>query len=178
MCHPTCQQQEKTTIFAVWKKKKSIGYFLTQTPKSPSKIIKRKSSRTSIPVIWVSKNSRKGWKHCGYITIEFKRKPKTQTHYYKNFLDQLETVLDYGIIVFGEQTAQQFKDGIMARIMMLPAFSHANPKNRFVKSSKRKTYRYIIYEKYFVIYSVTKSTIRVISTIHQAINPKTVKRIK
>lgn len=96
----------------------------------------------------------------------------------KNFLDQLETVLDYGIIVFGEQTAQQFKDGIMARIMMLPAFSHANPKNRFVKSSKRKTYRYIIYEKYFVIYSVTKSTIRVISIIHQAINPKTVKRIK
>lgn len=96
----------------------------------------------------------------------------------KNFLDELETVLDNSTMVFGERVAQQFREGLMERIVILPTFPHANPKNRFMKSSKRKTYRYIIYEKYFVIYSVTKSTIRVISIIHQAINPKTVKRIK
>ena len=96
----------------------------------------------------------------------------------KNFLDELETVLDFSLLVFGEKTAQQFKEGIISRIMVLPSFPHANPKNRFVISSKRKTYRYIIYEKYFVIYSVTKSTIRVISIIHQAINPKTIRKIK
>ena len=96
----------------------------------------------------------------------------------KNFLDELEAVLGYGYLVFGERTAQQFKEGIMSRITALPNFPHANPKNRFVKSSKGKTYRYIIYEKYYVVYSVTKSTIRVISIIHQAINPKTIRRIK
>ena len=66
----------------------------------------------------------------------------------------------------------------MERIMILPSFPHANPKNRFVNSSKKKTYRFIVYEKYFVIYSVTKSTIRVISIIHQTINPKTIEKIK
>lgn len=96
----------------------------------------------------------------------------------KNFLDELETVLSYGIMVFGEQTTQQFKEDLMTRIVALPAFPHANPKNRFLISTKRKTYRYIIYEKYFVIYSVSKSTIRVISIIHQAINPKTIRKIK
>ena len=93
-------------------------------------------------------------------------------------MDELEAVLDYSLWVWGEQTAQQFMEGLMARIMILPVFPHANPKNRFVKSSKRKTYRYIVYEKYFVIYSVTKSTIRVISIIHQAINPRTIRKIK
>jgi len=96
----------------------------------------------------------------------------------KNFLDELETVLNYGIMVFGKQTTQQFKEDLMTRIVTLPAFPHTNPKNRFVKSSKKKTYRYILYEKYYVIYSVTKSTIRVISIIHQAINPKAISKIK
>ena len=95
-----------------------------------------------------------------------------------NFKDELEAVLDYSLWVFGEKTTQQFIEGLMARIMILPDFPHANPKNRFIKSSKRKTCRYIIYEKYFVFYSVTKSTIRVISIIHQAINPKTIRKIK
>lgn len=96
----------------------------------------------------------------------------------KNFLDELEAVLSYGLMVFGERTAQQFKEGIMTQIMALPFFPHAHPKNRFVKSSSRKTYRYIIYKKYYVIYSVTKSTIKVISIIHQAINPKTIRKTK
>ena len=96
----------------------------------------------------------------------------------KKFLDELEAVLCYGLMVFGKRAAQQFKEGIMTQIMALPFFPHAHPMNRFVKSSTRKTYRYIIYEKYYVIYSVTKSTIRVISIIHQAISPKTIRKIK
>lgn len=96
----------------------------------------------------------------------------------KNFLNELEAVLSYSCLAFGERAALKFDEGLMARIMNLPVFPHANPKNRFVKSSKKKTYRYILYEKYYVIYSVTKSTIRVISIIHQAITPKAISKIK
>jgi len=46
-----------------------------------------------------------------------------------------------------------------------------NPKNRFVESTERKTYRNIIIEKYIVLYAVTKSTIYVIDIIHSAKNP-------
>lgn len=35
---------------------------------------------------------------------------------------------------------------------------HANPKSRFVESTERKVYRNIVYEKYYVVYSVTKTT--------------------
>lgn len=55
---------------------------------------------------------------------------------------------------------------------------HANPKSRFVESTERKVYRNIIYEKYYVVYSITKTTIRVISIVHQATNPKKLSKIK
>ena len=96
----------------------------------------------------------------------------------KNFLKDFETVLAYGSAVFGEQVAQKFKKEVLSCIKTLPSFPHANPLNRFVESSENKAYRYIIYEKYYVIYSVTKSTIRVISIIHQAVSPKTIRKIK
>lgn len=47
----------------------------------------------------------------------------------------------------------------------------ANPQNRFIKNTEKKTYRSIIVEKYIVLYAVTKSTIYVIDIIHSAKNP-------
>ena len=96
----------------------------------------------------------------------------------KNFLKDFETVLAYGSSVFGDTVSQKFKKEILSRIKALPAFPHANPINRFLESTDKKTYRYILYENYYVIYSVTKSTVRVISIIHQAVNPKTIRKIR
>lgn len=96
----------------------------------------------------------------------------------ENFLDELKTILIYGQTVFGENTDEKFKNGVISRINALPHFPHANPKNRFVESTERKVYRNIIYEKYYVVYSVTKTTIRVISIVHQATNPKKLNKIK
>lgn len=84
----------------------------------------------------------------------------------------------YGQTVFGDKVADKFLKGILGRIYSLPSMPHANPKNRFVESTERKVYRYIVFEKYYVVYSVTKTTIRVISIIHQATNPKTLSKIK
>ena len=96
----------------------------------------------------------------------------------ENFLSELETVIIYGQTVFGDKTAEKFLKGIKERILALPKMPHANPKNRFVESTDRKVYRNIIYEKYYVVYSVTKTTIRVISIVHQATNPKKLSKIK
>ena len=96
----------------------------------------------------------------------------------ENFLKELETVILYGHTVFGDTTAKKIQNGILGRIFALPLMPHANPKSRFVDSTERKVYRNIIYEKYYVVYSVTKTTIRVISIVHQATNPKKLSKIK
>ena len=57
------------------------------------------------------------------------------------------------------------------KVARLPFMPGANPKNRFVESTERKTYRNIIVERYIVLYVVTKSTIYVIDIIHSARNP-------
>lgn len=112
----------------------------------------------------------------GKHIISHQQKPKLVVT--ENFLKELETVIMYGYTVFGDNTAKKFKNGLLERIFALPLIPHANPKSRFVESSERKTYRNIIYEKYYVVYSVTKTTIRVISIVHQATNPKTLSKIK
>lgn len=96
----------------------------------------------------------------------------------KNFLKELETVFLYGHTVFGDTIAKKFQNDVLGRIYALPSMPHANPKNRFVESTEKKIYRNIIYEKYYVVYSVTKTTIRVISIVHQATNPKKLSKIK
>ena len=96
----------------------------------------------------------------------------------ENFLKELETVVMYGHTIFGENTAKKFLNGVLGRVFALPSMPHANPKSRFVESTERKVYRNIIYEKYYVVYSVTKTTIRVISIVHQATNPKKLSKIK
>lgn len=96
----------------------------------------------------------------------------------ENFLKELETVIIYGQTVFGDEVSRKFLKGLMDRIFALPSMPYSNPLDRFVESTERKVYRTIIYEKYYVIYSITKTTIRVISIIHQATNPKKLSKIK
>ena len=114
----------------------------------------------------------------GRKQIAQKRQQKYKLVVTENFFHELKTMLIYGQTVFGENTAEKFKNGVISHINALPHFPHANPKNRFVESTERKVYRNIIYEKYYVVYSVTKTTIRVISIVHQATNPKKLSKIK
>ena len=79
-----------------------------------------------------------------HITSKRQQKPKLVVT--ENFLDELKTVLIYGQTVFGENTAEKFKNDVISRINALPHFPHANPKSRFIKSTERKVYRNIVYE--------------------------------
>ena len=96
----------------------------------------------------------------------------------ENFLNELSTVLIYGETVFGKDAAERFFSEVMARIEALPFFPDANPINRFVKSTETKTYRYIVHSSYYIVYSVSKTTIRVISIIHQSSSPKKIRKKK
>lgn len=80
--------------------------------------------------------------------------------------------------MFGEKVAEQFHNGLMSRITALPSFPKANPKYRFVPSTEKKEYRVIVYKKFYVVYSVTSRTIKVLTIIHQATNPKKLSKIK
>jgi plasmid stabilization system protein ParE len=112
----------------------------------------------------------------GKYMISGQQKPKLVVT--QNFLKELETVIIYDQTVFGDKVCEKFRKGVITRILALPSMPHANPINRFVESTERKVYRTIIYEKYYVIYSVTKTKIRVISIVHQATNPKKLSKIK
>lgn len=96
----------------------------------------------------------------------------------KRFFDNLHTIEMYGATLFGEKIAEQFHKGIMARITVLPSLPKSNPKYRFVPSTDKKEYRVILYKKFYVVYSVTSRTIKVLTIIHQATNPKTLSKIK
>ena len=96
----------------------------------------------------------------------------------KRFFDNLHTIEIYGATLFGESVAEQFHKGIMARITALPSLPKSNPKFRFVPSTEKKEYRAILYKKFYVVYSVTSRTIKVLTIIHQATNPKKLSKIK
>lgn len=90
---------------------------------------------------------------------------------------QMAAVLSYGIEQFGARAAYDFYTRVMNSIIALPSMPDVHPKNRFIESSERKTYRNILIEKYAVLYSVTSRTIRVLTIYHQAINPQKIKQI-
>ena len=107
-----------------------------------------------------------------------KHPTKPQLLIQKRFFDNLHTIEMYGATLFGEKIAEQFHKGIMARITTLPSLPKANPKFRFVPSTEKKEYRASPYKRFYVVYSVTSRTIKVLTIIHQATNPKSLSKIK
>jgi plasmid stabilization system protein ParE len=89
----------------------------------------------------------------------------------------LKDVVLYSIEMFGERLSREFIVKIESKVACLPLMPDAYPKNRFVESTKQKTYRNIILGKYIVLYAVTKSTIYVIDIIHSARNPVIIPKI-
>ena len=105
-----------------------------------------------------------------------KKRPKTlkiSTDYHKHLKD----VALYGTEMFGEHVSLTFITAIEEKVARLPFMPDANPKNRFIESTERKTYRNIIVGKYIVLYAVTKSTVFVIDIIHSAKNPVRIPQI-
>jgi len=108
-----------------------------------------------------------------FVKKEHPKKLKISNDYHKHLKD----VALYGVEMFGERVSREFIAKIEAKVAYLPFMPDIHPKNRFVESTERKTYRNIIVEKYIVLYAVTKSTIYVIDIIHSAKNPAQIPKI-
>ena len=88
------------------------------------------------------------------------------------FIINLARVKNYGEDLFGKTVSDKFVKEIRQKVSFLSKQPNANPKNRFLESTEKKTYRNIIHKSYCVLYSVTASTIDVIDIYHSARNPE------
>jgi len=88
------------------------------------------------------------------------------------FIINLARVKNYGEELFGKTVSDKFVKEIRQKVAFLSKQPDANPKNRFLESTEKKTYRNIIHKSYCVLYSVTASTIDVIDIYHSARNPE------
>jgi len=93
------------------------------------------------------------------------------------FIINLARVKNYGEELFGKTVSEKFVKEIRQKIAFLNKQPDANPKNRFLESTEKKTYRNIIHKSYIVLYSVTSSTIDVIDIYHSARNPEHIQSI-
>ena len=94
-------------------------------------------------------------------------------HFYDNFYD----VLEYTTKTFGKNVAKKFKDKAQTSIKKLPKLYDIYPKNRFLLSTKEKTYRNIILNSYYIVFSVTDNCITVLDIIYQGRDPNTIVKI-
>ena len=109
---------------------------------------------------------------------EIKAKSKRRFVVTRRFKAKLNEIQEVGYQLFGKNVAVSFREKILERIVLVKEFPEKYPLSRFIPSTEKKQYRYIIFEKNYVIYSVTKTTIRIITIIHQATNPETIGKIR
>lgn len=109
---------------------------------------------------------------------KIKANPKRRFVVTRRFKDKLNEVQEVGYQLFGKNVAISFREKILERVVLVKEFPEMYPVCRFINSSEKKTYRNIIFEKYYVVYSVSKTTIRIITIIHQATDPKTIGKIR
>lgn len=109
---------------------------------------------------------------------EIKAKSERQFVVTRHFKTKLNEIQEVGYQLFGKNVAVSFREKILERVVLVKEFPEMYPLSRFIPSTEKKQYRNIIFEKYYVVYSVTKTTIRVITIIHQSTNPKTIGKIR
>lgn len=109
---------------------------------------------------------------------EIKAKSERRFVVTRRFKTKLNEIQEVGYQLFGKNVAVSFREKILERVVLVKEFPEMYPLSRFIPSTEKKQYRNIIFEKYYVVYSVTKTTIRIITIIHQATNPKTIEKIK
>jgi len=93
------------------------------------------------------------------------------------FVSNLERIKNYGEELFGKTVSNKLVEEIRQKIALLNKQPNANPKNRFLESTEKKTYRNIIHKNYCILYSVTGSIIDVIDIYHSARNPEYVQSL-
>ena len=113
----------------------------------------------------------------GTGTPEIKAKPNRRFVVTRRFKTKLNEIQEVGYQLFGKNVAISFREKILERVVLVKEFPELYPLSRFIPSTEKKQYRNIVFEKYYVIYSVTKTTIRIITIIHQATDPKTISQI-
>jgi plasmid stabilization system protein ParE len=91
------------------------------------------------------------------------------------YTKKLIEIAEYGYEMFGAKVSDNLISKIENKVMVLPMMPDVHPKNRFIESTDKKTYRNILVEKYAILYSVTTRTIHVITIYHTATNPETIK---
>ena len=96
----------------------------------------------------------------------------------KRFKERMNEIQEVVFQLFGESVAIAFREKIFERTLLVKEFPEMYPICPFIESNIEKQYRNIIFEKYYVVYSVTKTTIRIITIIHQATDPKTISKIR
>lgn len=114
----------------------------------------------------------------GTGTPEISTKSKRRFVVTRRFMAKLNEIQELGYLLFGKDVAVSFREKILERVVLVREFPEMYPVCRFINSSEKKTYRNIIFEKYYVIYSVSKTTIRIITIIHQATDPKIIGKIR
>lgn len=114
----------------------------------------------------------------GTGTPEIKAKSERRFVVTRRFKTKLNEIQEVGYQLFGKNVAVSFREKILERGVLVREFAEMYPLSRFIPSTEKKQYRNIIFEKYYVIYSVTKTTIRIITIIHQATNPKIIGKIR
>ena len=93
------------------------------------------------------------------------------------FVASLERVKNYGEEMFGKTVSDRFISEIRRKISLLNQQPDIHPKNRFIESTEKKTYRNIIHESYYILYSVTSTIIDIIEIYHSARSPEYVKTL-
>ena len=96
----------------------------------------------------------------------------------KRFQVKMNEIQEIGYNLFGEAVAISFREKIFERILLVQRFPEMYPICPFIESTSDKQYRNIIFKKFYVIYSVTKTTIRIITIIHQSTNPEIISEIR
>jgi plasmid stabilization system protein ParE len=105
--------------------------------------------------------------------IKMPRQPKARKIIISTeFVINLARIRNYGEELFGKTVSNKFVREIRKKIALLSKFPDANPKNRFLESTEKKTYRNINHKSYCILYSVTASAIHVIDIYHSARSPK------
>lgn len=109
---------------------------------------------------------------------EIKTNPERRFVVTRRFKTKLNEIQEVGYQLFGKNVAISFREKILERVILVKEFPEMYPLSRFIPSTEKKQYRNIVFEKYYVVYSVTRTTIRIITIIHQAAHPKTIGKIR
>lgn len=95
----------------------------------------------------------------------------------QKFKDDFLLFANYTSYVFGRNVADTFVLNVNKEIAKLLIFPDANPKCKYKISTDKKTYRIIKINEVLILYSVTKTIIKIICIYHSHTDPGTISKL-